>query len=89
MYREKNNSKNGKDGNNKDSNYISEEKQKLSDSNTVEDRQNAKHELIYSIIVEDSQNVKQELNDTNSVDDIKTTEKMRDEEKSCKRDIYK
>ena len=36
MNREKNNSKN-KDGNNKHSNHISEEKQELSDNNTVED----------------------------------------------------
>ena len=34
MYREKNNSKNGKDGNN-NSNHISEEKQELSDNDTV------------------------------------------------------
>ena len=37
MNREKNNSKNNKDGNNKHSNHISEEKQELSDNNTVED----------------------------------------------------
>ena len=39
MSREKKNSKNEKDGNNKDSNQISEEKQELSDNNTVEDGQ--------------------------------------------------
>ena len=93
---------NGKDGNNKDSNHISEEKQELNDNNTVEDAQNAKHELIDCNIVEYSQNAKQELNDSNiedsenaeqelndrnNVEDIKTTEKIRDEEDSCKKDI--
>ena len=38
MYRKKNNSKNDEDGNNKDSNHIGQEKQELSDNNTVEDR---------------------------------------------------
>ena len=42
MYREKNNSKNAEDGNNKDSNHISEEKQELSDNGTVEDGHNVK-----------------------------------------------
>ena len=95
--------KNDEDGNNKDSNHISEEKQELSDSSTVEDWKNAKHELTDSNIVEDSQNAKQELNDSNIVEDsqnaeqklndrntaedIKTTEKIRDEEESCKKDI--
>ena len=98
----KNNSKNDKDGNNKDSNHISEEKQELNDNNTVEDGPNAKHELIDSNIVEDSQNAKQELNDSNiedsenaeqelndrnNVEDIKTTEKIRDEEESCKKNM--
>ena len=36
--------------------------------------------------IEDSQNAEQELNDRNDVEDIKTTEKIRDEE-SCKKDI--
>ena len=48
MNREKNNSKNDKDGNNKDCNHINQEKQELSDSNTAEDTQNAKHKLIDS-----------------------------------------
>ena len=103
MNREKKNSKNDEDGSNKDSNHISEEKQELSNSNIVEDRQNAKHELIDSNIVEDNQNAKQELNDSNIVEDsqntmqelndrnivedIKTTDKIRDEEKSCKKEI--
>ena len=39
MNREKKNSKNDKDGNNKGSNQISEEKKELSDNNTVEDGQ--------------------------------------------------
>ena len=54
MNKEKNNSENDKDRNNKDSNEISEEKQELSKSSTVEDRQNAKHEIIESNIVESS-----------------------------------
>ena len=54
IIREKNNSKNDEDGNNKDSNQISEEKQELSDNNMVEDEQNAEHELIDSNVVEDS-----------------------------------
>ena len=41
MNREKNNSENHKDGNNKDSNQISKEKKELSDTNIVEDRENA------------------------------------------------
>ena len=52
MNKEKNNSENGKDRNNKGSNQISEEKQELSESSTVEDRQNVKHEIIDSNIVE-------------------------------------
>ena len=68
MNREKKNSKNDEDGNDKDSNYISEGKQELSGSNTVEVKQNAKHESIDSNIVEDSQNAKQELNDSNIED---------------------
>ena len=102
MNREKNNSKNGEDSNNKGSNQINEEKQELSDNNTAENGQNVKHELIDIKIVEDSQNPKeelndsniedsqnaeQELNDRNNVEDIKTTEKIRDEEESCKKDI--
>ena len=102
MNREKNDSKNDKDGNNKDRNNISDKKQELIDNNTVEGGQNAKHELIDSNIVEDSQNAKQELNDSNiedsenaeqglndrnNAEDIKTTEKIRDEEESCKKDI--
>ena len=51
MNKEKNNSENDKDRNNKGSNQISEEKQELSKSGTVEDRQNAKHEIIDSNIV--------------------------------------
>ena len=39
--RKKNNSENNKDGSNKDSKEISEEKQELSDSNIAEDSQNA------------------------------------------------
>ena len=102
MNREKNNSKNDEDGNNKDINQISEEKQELSDNNMVEDEQNAKHELIDSNVVEDSQNARQELNDSNiedsqnaeqelngrnNVEDIKTAEKIRDKEEICKKDI--
>ena len=103
MNREKKNSKNDEDGNDKDSNHISEGKQELSGSNTVEVKQNAKHESIDSYIVEDSQNAKQELNDSNiiedsqnpeqklndrdTVEDIKTTEKISDEEESAKKDI--
>ena len=102
MNRENNNSKNDEDGNNKDSNQIKEEKQELSDSNTVQVEQNAKHELIDSDIVEDSQNAKQELNDSNiedsqnaeqelndrnNVEDIKTAEKDKDKEESCKKDV--
>ena len=41
MNREKNKSENYKDGNNKDSNQISKEKKELSDTNIVEDRENA------------------------------------------------
>ena len=37
--------------------------------------------------MEDSQNDEQELNDRNNDEDIKTTEKIRDEEESCKKDI--
>ena len=51
MKREKNNSEKNEEGNNKDSNHINEEKQELSDNNTVEDRQNAMHELIDSSII--------------------------------------
>ena len=51
MKREKNNSEKDEDGNNKNSNHINEEKQELSDNNTVEDRQNAMHELIDSSII--------------------------------------
>ena len=69
MNREKNNYENDKDGNNKDSNQISDEKQELSDSNILEDRQNAKQELINSNIVENGQNAKQELNDSNIEED--------------------
>ena len=102
MNREKNDSKNDKDGNNKDRNNISDKKQELIDNNTVEGGQNAKHELIDSNIVEDSQNAKQELNDSNiedsenaewelndrnNVEDIKTTEKIRDEGETCKKEI--
>ena len=99
----RNTQKNDEDGNNKDSNHISEEKQELSDSSTVEDWKNAKHELTDNNTVQDSQNAKQELNDSNIVEDsqnaeqklndrntaedIKTTEKIRDEEESCKKDI--
>ena len=79
--------KNDEDGNNKDSNHISEEKQELSDSSTVEDWKNAKHEFTDSNIVEDSQNAEQKLNDRNTVEDIKTTEKNWDEEASCKKDL--
>ena len=61
-------------------------KHELIDSNIVEDSQNAKQELNDSNI-EDSQNAEQELNDRNNVEDIKTTEKIRDEEESCKKDI--
>ena len=39
--RKKNDSENNKDGNNKDSKEITEEKQELSDSNIAEDSQNA------------------------------------------------
>ena len=59
MNRENKNTKNDEDGNDTDSNHISEGKQQLSDSNTVEVKQNAKHESIDSKIVEDSQNAKQ------------------------------
>ena len=41
LNREKKNSENHKDGNNKDSNQISEEKKELSDTSIVEDRENA------------------------------------------------
>ena len=58
----------------------------MTDSNIVEDSQNAKQELNDSNI-EDSQNAEQELNDRNNVEDIKTTEKIRDEEESCKKDM--
>ena len=58
MNREKNNSKNDEDGNNKGGNQISQEKQELSDNNTAEDGQNAKHELVNSNAVEDSPNAK-------------------------------
>ena len=58
----------------------------MTDSNIVEDSQNAKQELNDSNI-EDSQNAEQELNDRNNVEDIKTTEKIRDEEENCKKDI--
>ena len=61
-------------------------KHELIDSNIVEDSQNAKQELNDSNI-EDSENAGQELNDRNNVEDIKTTEKIRDEEESCKKDI--
>ena len=37
--------------------------------------------------MEDSQNAEQELNDRNNDEDIKTTEKIRDEEESFKKDI--
>ena len=102
MNREKNNSRNDEDGNNKGSNQISEEKQELSDNNTLEDGKNVKHELIDNIVedsqnakqelsddsnMEDSQNAEQELNDRNNDKDIKTTEKIRDEEESCKKDV--
>ena len=83
MNREKNNSKNDEDCNKKGSNKISEEKQELSENNTVEDGQNVKHELIDSNIVEDSQNAKQ----VDKLEDIKTTENIRDEEESSNRDI--
>ena len=56
--RGKDHSENDEDGNNKDSNNKSEEKQKLSDSNIVEDGRNVKQELNDGNIVEDSQNVK-------------------------------
>ena len=59
----------------------------MTDSNIVEDSQNAKQELNDSNIVEDSQNAEQKLNDRNTAEDIKTTEKIRDEEESCKKDI--
>ena len=61
-------------------------KHELIDSNIVEDSQNAKQELNDSNI-EDSENAGLELNDRNNVEDIKTTEKIRDEEESCKKDI--
>ena len=66
--------KNDEDGNNKDSNHISEEKQELSDSSTVEDWKNAKHELTDNNTVQDSQNAKQELNDSNIVEDSQNAE---------------
>ena len=44
MNREKNILENDKDSNNRDSNQISEEKQKLNDSSIVEDSQNTKQE---------------------------------------------
>ena len=99
---EKNNSKNDKNANNKYSNHKSEEKREIRDSSTVKEGQSAKHEIIDSNTVEDSQNAKQELNDSNiedsqndeqelndrnNVEDIKTTEKIRDEKESCKKDI--
>ena len=68
MNREKNNSENDKDDNNKSSNQISEEKHELSDSNIVEDSQNTKQGLNDSNIVEESQNAKQELNDRSIVE---------------------
>ena len=61
-------------------------KHELIDSNIVEGSQNAKQELNDSNI-EDSENAELELNDRNNVEDIKTTEKIRDEEESCKKDI--
>ena len=69
MNREKNNSRNDEDCNTKGDNKISEEKQELSDNNTVEDGQNAKHELIDSNIVEDCQNAKQ----VDKLEDIQAT----------------
>ena len=59
----------------------------LTDSNIVEDSRNAKQKLNGSNI-KDSQNAEQELDDRNNVEDIKkNTEKIRDEEESCKKDI--
>ena len=37
--------------------------------------------------IEDSENAEQGLNDRNNVEDIKTTEKIRDEKESSKKDI--
>ena len=61
-------------------------KHEFTDSNIVEDSQNAKQELNDSNI-EDSQNNELELNYRNNFEDMKTTEIIRDEEESCKKDI--
>ena len=61
-------------------------KHEFIDSNIVEDSQNAKQELNDSNI-EDSQNNELELNYRNNFEDMKTTEIIRDEEESCKKDI--
>ena len=61
-------------------------KHEFTDSNIVEDSQNAKQELNDSNI-EDSQNTELELNYRNNFEDMKTTEIIRDEEESCKKDI--
>ena len=61
-------------------------KHEFIDSNIVEDSQNAKQELNDSNI-EDSQNTELELNYRNNFEDMKTTEIIRDEEESCKKDI--
>ena len=63
-------------------------KHEFIDSNIVEDSQNAKQELNDSNI-EDSQNTELELNYRNNFEDMKTTEIIRDEEESCKKDINK
>ena len=60
-------------------------KHEFIDSNIVEDSQNAKQELNDSNI-EDSQNTELELNYRNNFEDMKTTEIIRDEEESCKKD---
>ena len=61
-------------------------KHEFIDSNIVKDSQNAKQELNDSNI-EDSQNTELELNYRNNFEDMKTTEIIRDEEESCKKDI--
>ena len=62
-------------------------KQELNDSNIVEDSQNAKQKLNARNIVEASQNAKNKETSKQNLNSIKTTEKIRDEEKSCKKDI--
>ena len=90
MNREKNNLENNKDVSNKDSGKISEEKQELIYSNILENIQNAKQKLNDSNIVEDSQNAKKKETSKQNPNDItKTTEKIRDQEKSCKKDKMK